>query len=111
MWPNGTAGAMVQGTCIEKNGFVGIALRRCGPDAVWEAITTPCQERKPPCPAMRQYQSRSDWPETVAGKNATGTCALGYTPVAGTDGPTRLCDANGTWAVEVINDCGVGTQP
>lgn len=76
---------------------------------MWEDITTPCQKKQPPCPAFRGYQSRTDWPETVAGKNATGSCTLGYQPAPGSDGPIRFCDANGNWTAEVINDCVVGT--
>jgi len=109
VWPNSTAGSTVQGTCIEENGFTGVAVRTCSQAGVWEDITTPCQKKQPPCPAFRGYQSRTDWPETVAGKNATGSCTLGYQPAPGSDGPIRFCDANGNWTAEVINDCVVGT--
>ena len=110
VWPNATAGTTVQGTCIVANGFTGIAVRTCSANAVWGAITTPCTAIQAPCPAVLDYQSRTNWPSTTAGTTATGTCALGYT--FGPNGPpTRVCVGlgTGTWSPNVTNDCIVGT--
>ena len=110
MWPNATAGSTVQGTCIAANGFLGIAVRSCSVNAVWGPITTPCTAVEAPCPAVLNYEGRTNWPSTTAGATATGTCALGYTFSDG-GAPTRLCIGNntGTWSVNVTNNCIVGT--
>jgi len=103
-WPNATAGTTVQGTCIEQNGFTGIAVRTCSSAAVWGPITTPCKPIVNPCPPINGYQGRTNWPSTKAGNTATGTCAVGYTTQpAGS--PQRQCYDNGTWSGEVTNDC------
>ena len=111
VWPNATAGTTVQGVCIRANGFQGIAVRTCSVSAVWGPITTPCSAIEAPCPAVLGYQSRTNWPSTQAGATATGTCALGYS-ISGGVAPTRVCLGlgTGTWAVNVTNDCVVGTR-
>ena len=111
MWPNATAGTTVQGACIQANGFKGIAVRSCSATAVWGPITTPCTAIEAPCPAVLGYQSRTNWPSTPAGTTATGSCALGYT-FGPAGAPTRECIGlgNGTWAVNVTNNCEVGTD-
>ena len=111
-WPNATAGTTVQGACIRSNGFQGIAVRTCSASAVWGAITTPCAAIEAPCPAVLGYQSRTNWPSTPAGTTATGSCALGYT-FGPAGAPTRECIGlgNGTWAVNVTNNCDIGTAP
>ena len=111
VWPNATAGTTVQGTCIVANGFTGIAIRTCSSSAVWGVITTPCVAIQAPCPAVLDYQGRTNWPSTTAGATATGTCALGYT--TGPNGaPTRVCLGlgTGTWSTTVTNDCAVGMR-
>lgn len=106
-WPNATVGTTVQGTCIEENGFTGLASRSCSKSAVWGPIITPCSLIVPDCPPIIGYLGRTNWPSTKAGNTATGSCAIGYTaPEAGP--PQRECYANGTWNSRVTNDCEVG---
>jgi hypothetical protein len=105
-WPNADAGTTVQGVCIAANGYEGIAVRSCSSAAIWGPITTPCVAVEPPCASIIGYQGRTNWPSTPAGDTATGTCAVGYTTTQ-FGPPTRACLglSNGTWAVEVTDDC------
>lgn len=105
MWPNGTLGTTVAGTCIKANGWTGVAQRACHVSGEWGPITTACQPYVP-CPPMSNYQDRSSWPETDQGFVATGTCLDGFVPQnPAQPGPLRACMQGGVWASEVTNDC------
>ena len=105
-WPNATAGTTVQGTCITANGFEGTAIRACSAAAVWGSITTACTAVQPNCPAIVNYQGRSNWPSTASGVTATGTCAYGYTNSSNVF-PQRKClgQGAGVWDTTVEFDC------
>ena len=105
-WPNATAGTTVQGTCITANGFEGTAIRACSAAAVWGSITTACTAVQPNCPAIVNYQGRSNWPSTASGVTATGTCAYGYTNSSEVF-PQRKClgQGAGVWDTTVEFDC------
>jgi len=108
VWPNGTLGVTVAGTCIEANGWVGIAQRECYVNAEWGPITTACQPFVP-CPPVSNYLGRSSWPETGPGSIATGVCLDGFVAQDPTQpGPLRSCLQGGVWASEVTNDCTLG---
>ena len=85
-WPVTEAGATATGACL--TGFTGTVTRVCGPDAVWGTVIGTCTQVS--CAA--ETSGNTNWPSTLAGSIATGTCTIGF---GGT--PLRQCLSNGVW--------------
>jgi len=84
------------GTCLL--GFTGSVRRVCEESGTWGPIIGSCTP-SPNCPEQRDYV-RADWPETIAGDLATGTCNWGWR-----GSPTRQCLSEGSWSSSVSDHC------
>ena len=85
-WPQMQAGQSASGTCLA--GYEGTPTRTCSLNGQWEALLSPCTQKK--CPAGTT--SNSAWEETLGGLTATGTCVPGTTGSV-----TRTCSSDGVW--------------
>ena len=110
-WPSTAAGSSTMGTCAA--GYSGFPIRSCSITGVWAStVTSPCTRTcqyafcgvadhmaELRCPALTG-DDHADWPSTVAGISATGTCNAGWT-----GSPTRSCNINGQWSSTIASPC------
>ena len=85
-WGKTQAGSNSFGTCLA--GYEGAPTRACSITGRWEAVASPCTQKK--CAAGTF--SNSVWEKSLGNLTATGACVLG---TAGS--VTRTCSTDGVW--------------